>query len=206
MDNQYWNNYYKINLAPKEASNFANYTMKYLEKNKLLIELGCGNGRDSLFFANNGINVIAIDQSETIINNLKYNNQYENIEFIQDDFVNSKLLESIEADFIYSRFTIHSITEKDEEKLIKRVYNCLKKEGIFFIEVRSTKDELYGLGEKVSRNAYIYNDHYRRFIIMDELIKSIKKIGFKIILAQESRNWAIYKNSNPIVIRIIAKK
>ncbi|WP_207741083.1 class I SAM-dependent methyltransferase [Paraclostridium bifermentans] len=206
MDNQYWNNYYKKNLAPKEASNFAWYIMKYLEKNKFIIELGCGNGRDSLFFTNNGINVLAIDQSEAIIDDLKVKNKYKNIKFIQDDFVNSKLLDEIKVDYVYSRFTIHSITEEDEEKLIKRVYNCLKNKGMFFIEVRSVKDELYGLGEKIARNAYIYDDHYRRFIVIDELVKNLEKNGFKIILAQESRDWAIYKDSNPIIIRIIAKK
>ena len=32
-----------------------------------IIELGCGNGRDSFYFANNGLSVYSVDQSSTII-------------------------------------------------------------------------------------------------------------------------------------------
>lgn len=34
----------------------------------------------------------------------------------------------------------------------------------------------------------------------------IKQIGFKMILSDESNNYAKYKKQNPIVIRIIAQK
>ncbi|WP_052356821.1 class I SAM-dependent methyltransferase [[Clostridium] dakarense] len=206
MDYQYWNNYYNKKIAPIEPSKFAEYVLKYLEEGKKLIELGCGNGRDSLLFSKHGINVTAIDQSDKSINNLKENNSMDKIEFIADDFIKTKLLEKRTFDYVYSRFTMHSISEEEENILLQRVYETLKRDGLFLIEVRSTKDDIYGLGEKVGRNTYIYNEHCRRFIVIEELVDKLKSIGFNIVLADEADNYAIYKDQNPIVIRVIAKK
>lgn len=206
MDYQYWNNYYNNNLAPTEPSKFAKDVLKYLEEDKKLIELGCGNGRDSIYFSNSNINVVAIDQSEQSIENLNKNKSNNKIEFIADDFIKTNLLKNTEYDYVYSRFTMHSITEEEETILLERVYNTLKIDGLFLIEVRSIKDDIYGLGEKVARNTYVYNDHCRRFIVMEELVEKLKSVGFKINLASQDKNYAIYKDQNPIVIRIIAKK
>lgn len=206
MDYQYWNDYYKKNIAPNEPSKFAKDIMSYLEEGKIMIELGCGNGRDAIFFARNKINVIAIDQSQDVINSLKNKILDENIKFISDDFIKTKILQENKFDYVYSRFTIHSISEEQEDILLDRVYNILKEKGMFFIEVRSVKDDIYGLGEKVGRNTYIYNKHTRRFIVLEELINKLKVIGFKIVIANESKNYAVYKNENPIVIRIIVQK
>lgn len=206
MDYQYWNNYYNKKMAPTVPSKFAKYILQYLEEGKELVELGCGNGRDSILFGENKVNVIAIDQSYNSINELKENVSNENIEFISDDFIKTKLLSEERFDYVYSRFTMHSISESEEDILLKRVYNTLKKGGLFFIEVRSVKDNICGLGKEVGRNTYVYNEHCRRFIIMEELIEKLKLCGLDIIFSKESNNFAPYEDQNPIVIRIIAKK
>lgn len=206
MDYKYWNEYYKKNIAPSEPSNFAKDILKYLESGKKLIELGCGNGRDAIFLSNNKIDVVAVDQCESSINNLKSSILNEHIEFVADDFIETKLLEKESFDYVYSRFTLHSISEEQENKLINRVYEALKKDGLLLIEVRSVKDEIFGLGEQIARNTYIYNNHSRRFIILDELIEKLTLNGFKVDFADENNDYAIYKDQNPIVIRVIARK
>ena len=206
MDYKYWNEYYKKNIAPNEPSKFAKDILKYLDSGKKLIELGCGNGRDAMFLANNNISVVAIDQSESSINNLKQSVSNNNIEFVVDDFIKTKLLKRESFDYIYSRFTLHSISEEQEEKLLKRVYEGLQKDGLFLVEARSIKDDIFGLGEKIARNTYVYNNHSRRFIVLDELVKKLTSYGFKIEFVNESNNYAAYKDQNPIVIRVIAKK
>lgn len=206
MDYKYWNEYYKKNIAPSEPSNFAKDILKYLESGKKLIELGCGNGRDAIFLSNNKIDVVAIDQCESSINNLKSSVSSDNIEFVADDFIETKLLERESFDYVYSRFTLHSISEEQENKLINRVYEALKKDGLLLIEVRSVKDEIFGLGKEIARNTYVYNNHSRRFVVLNELVEKLKSIGFEIDFVDENNNYAIYKELNPIVIRIIARK
>lgn len=206
MDYQYWNNYYNKDEAPKEPSQFAKDILSYLEENKKLIELGCGNGRDAVYFSQNGVHVVAIDQSELSIYNLQKNKSNNRIKFIADDFIKTDMLKESEHDYVYSRFTMHSITEEEEDVVLNRVYSTLKKEGMLLIEVRSVKDDIYGLGREVAKNTYIYNEHCRRFIVIEELIDKLESIGFEIIFANEGKDYAKYKDENPIVIRIIAKK
>ena len=48
--------------------------------------------------------------------------------------------------------------------------------------------------------------HYWRFIIKDDLLERLENIGFSIVDVVEDNNLAIYKNDNPIVIRVKAEK
>lgn len=50
-DKKYWSEYYSTHQKPTGESTFAQFVESRLDDNKTLIELGCGNGRDSVFFA-----------------------------------------------------------------------------------------------------------------------------------------------------------
>jgi len=205
-DTEYWNDYYKKAKAPVEPSLFAKAVMPEICKGKTLLELGCGNGRDSLFFYRNGINVTAVDASDCTIAQLKQQYEEDNICFICDDFVCSPAIFSGQFDYCYSRFSLHAINESQELEVIKNVFNVLKSKGKFFIEVRSVHDELYGKGEKVGEDAFVYDGHYRRFVKKEELESRLKQCGFNIEYSEEQKGFAPYGESDPPVIRIIAKK
>lgn len=201
-DTEYWNNYYKTDHDIKQPSLFAQEIEKLLTKSKNILELGCGNGRDSLFFAQKGLNVTAIDASDGVIQQLKQENEEENICFICDDFVSSSAIYSGQYDYVYSRFTLHAINREQEIEVLNNVHKVLKDGGDFFIEVRSVNDELYGCGQKVAPDSYIFDGHFRRFIRMEEL----ELAGFTIVSALEKRGFAPYKDSDPPIIRIIARR
>ena len=46
----YLNEYYAKDRSQKLPSDFAKFVLEYMQKGKQLIDLGCGNGRDSIFF------------------------------------------------------------------------------------------------------------------------------------------------------------
>ena len=71
MDKSYWNKYYSKKLGVQEPSSFAVYVLKMMSDGDSILELGCGNGRDSFFFAEHGIQVFALDQSEIVISQIK---------------------------------------------------------------------------------------------------------------------------------------
>ncbi len=213
-EKEYWNNYYIKSKVPFKCSTFAQSILSQVQKkkNNTLLELGCGNGRDATFFAKNGMNVTAIDIAEEEILILKEKNKGQNTKFIATDFTNlnnnnNNLFEKQQFGTIYSRFTLHSIHKEGASKTLKWSFENLEKGGTLFIEVRSIKDELYGQGMHVEneRDAYI-TSHYRRFIRKDELLNELTSLGFEISFVQEEDNLAIYKDDNPIVIRIHAIK
>jgi SAM-dependent methyltransferase len=205
-DLSYWNDYYNKNPPINDPSNFARSILSYLQQGNYLVDLGCGNGRDSLFFLENGIKVLSVDSCQLIIDVLKKTITQENIEFFCDNFIDNPKIYNRKYDYFYSRFTIHSITEDEENILLSNVFNSLNHGGLFFIEVRGIHDEIYGKGEPAGRNAYIYNNHFRRFIVNDELINALVNKGFEIIFNKEARGFAKYVNEDPLIIRIIARK
>ena len=206
MDKNYWEEYYKKNAAPTNPSKFAEFCLPKFQKGEVLLEIGCGNGRDSIFFGKNEINVIAIDQSEEEIKKLQ-SLKYPNVTFKAADMVYDKEIYIPNfTDYVYSRFTLHAIGEKEQLMVMRNVYDSLKKGGLFLIEVRSTNDNIFGKGKKVEKNAYIYEGHYRRFIDFNELKEIAKDHNFSIEYAIEGKDLAQYKDSNPTVIRMILKK
>ena len=152
-DKKYWSEYYSNNQKPTDASSFAVFVQEKLEKGKTLIELGCGNGRDSVYFAGHGVNVIAVDQVDDEIDYLNENYAGDNLCFVCDDFTN--LVETADDrikgnsfDYIYSRFTFHSINEGKEDRTLDWISEHL--DGLFFLEARSLKDPMFKKGRALS--------------------------------------------------------
>lgn len=206
VDNSaYWNQYYKNRICSEEPSPFAQYVSTLVEPGKRMVELGCGNGRDAVFFAGRGLQITALDMSQEAIAQLRSRNIV-NAEFLCGDFVNSNVHQPDSYDYAYSRFTIHSINRNQERVLLNNLFRGLRPNGKLFIEVRGVKDPLFGRGRQIERNAYFYDNHYRRFIVLDELVESLEQRGFRVEYAQERTGFAPYGNDDPPVIRIVAAK
>lgn len=206
-DREYWNKYYREivgkNMVP---SNFAVEVNKRLSPASHVMELGCGNGRDSLYFLSQGHNVIAIDGSDAAIdmlNEVTKNN--EDALFVCDDFVKCHALYQMQYDCVYSRFTLHAITEEQENELLSNAKIALSSGGILCIEARTIHDEIYGEGIKVAHNAYEYNKHFRRFIDVDEFREKLEELGFTIDLLVESQGFSKTDESDPVLMRCIAR-
>jgi SAM-dependent methyltransferase len=199
IDNPYWNSFY-AQPHTETPSPFAEHVLPLISKDSCLLELGCGNGRDAHYFASHNIRVYACDLSDTAVKNLKSDNPT----FFVADFTNLSL-DHLQIRTVYSRFTFHSISYESSLKVIRWVYDHLEPGGLFLIEARSIHDPLYGKGQLVAKNAYV-TDHYRRFLVLDELTADLKSVGFTIDSAVESRGFAPYRGDDPPIIRVIAKK
>lgn len=206
VDNRdYWNRYYTNDICSRRPSPFAQYVATLIESGRRLVELGCGNGRDAVYLAGLGLQVTALDLSAVSIERLRAQN-VPNAEFICGDFVNSEIHQPDSYDYAYSRFTLHSINKNQEQLLLQRVFGSLRPGGKLFVEVRSVNDPLFGKGRQLEHNAWFYDNHYRRFIVLDELTAELENCGFMVEYAKESRGFASYGNEDPPVIRVVAAK
>lgn len=203
-DREYWNDYYKESHDDiNEHTLFAEYILKnWLSDKRTILECGCGNGRDSLYFFNHGFEVVGVDASEITITNLG-KDTHANCKFLCADFVDSDEVWNKKIDVVYSRFSLHAIHMEQEGRLLKRVYHHLNSGGIFCIEARSIHDELYGKGKLVGVDEYLYNDHHRRFIRMENILMHLIETGFEIKYAEENIGFAPMNRNNPPIIRIV---
>ena len=202
----YWNKFYIKKLALNQPSNFAKFVVRYIKKDKSkIIDIGCGNGRDIFFFRKKSLNFLGIDLSKNATSLIKNKLiEEDKKKILNADFIKFDYRKKIKGKFsIYSRFTWHSINEKNENILLKKISKLSNLEYIF-IEARSVKDDLFGVGKKLGKNEYV-TDHYRRFIDKNDLIKKFNKY-FKIIYLKESKGFSKFKKDNPCLIRLIAIK
>ena len=129
-DIQYWNNYYSSrNEEISEPSAFALFSMLQMKQGKKLIDLGCGNGRDSLYFCKSELKVTAVDSSQTAIDVI--NSHDLPVFAVCNDFINTKALDCIDYDYAYARWTIHAINQKQQDVLLPRVFGSLNRGGLF---------------------------------------------------------------------------
>jgi len=213
MDIKYWNSYYEKHGKDHDisaCSSFAVFCLNkfFSKKNIRVVELGAGNGRDAIYFAHHQIHVVAIDQSTNAIDVEKESLHSEVGKFLHPkalDFIVEDYSKYDPVDVFYSRFTVHAITKKDEELLLPKLYQSLKKNGLLCIEVRTTKDSLYGAGEYCGDETFL-TDHRRRFINSQSFLRDVLNIGFDLLYFTEESDLSIYKDDNPVLMRIILRK
>ena len=164
----------------------------------------------TVFFSKNDLNVIAVDQVNSEIEFLNDNYKNDNIDFLCDDFTNLEntnhdLIICTDFDYVYSRFTFHSINARKEDRTLDWIEKNLKKDGWFMLEARSTKDPMFKQGKLISETEN-FTTHYRRYMDLESIINKLESRGFEICFKIEDKDLAVYKDDNPYVIRIIAKK
>lgn len=219
MDKQYWDQFYRNHSNRDDiinCSTFASFCEERYFKNRMVItDLGCGNARDALYFAKKGHYVLAVDQS--IDDSVKSKPTCENIEFLESDFIKPRYHfddgstrsyhpTPEDINVFYSRFTIHSITEAEQNELIPNVYDWLSEGGLFCIEARTINDPKFGVGDHISDTTYFNDGHTRRFIDSRQFLSTVLSIGFKLKYFNEQDNLSIYKDDNPVLMRIILEK
>ena len=110
--NKYWDFFYKkqvnkINL--NYPSQFATFTVGETENVTTLLEFGCGNGRDALFFSHHFRKVYAFDGSNEVINkNKKLYSKIKNLKFskfnLNNEFNNYHILSCKKKQFMLDFF------------------------------------------------------------------------------------------------------
>jgi SAM-dependent methyltransferase len=190
---KFWNKVYKSDNSffGDNPSNFAircYYHIKEGHNSKKILELGTGHGRDTLFFASNGIEVDALDYSATAIEILDkiakekrfpikaqifdVNNQ---LPFPEDYFnaVYSHML-------LNMRFTLHEL-----HFIFSEIRRVLKSKGLNFFSVRNNNDRSYRKGIEVDKGIYDLNGFQVRFFTGEEIRNLVKQEDFEILWIEE---------------------
>lgn len=197
----YWRDVYFTDAVPVYPSQFAVFVQSWLAGNLCnIIEVGCGNGRDSLFFGSMGHKVVATDQC--INDNLKELELNSQVSFIEKDITESaaELVDNLDPTLdtvVYSRFFQHAINEKAEESMLSRLQECLPEKAILFFEFRLFEDrdspKVFGV------------EHYRRFQTDEEFKSRLRRHGFVCEYAHKGRGFARYGAEDPVVGRFVAR-
>ena len=175
----FWQQYYsgeikgdcEISEAP---SPFAQWVRSRLRKGVSsqdsvdVLEVGCGNGRDTLLFAQRGFTVVATDKCPKAVEITSRKLPPGSAARVAD----AHSLPEIAVDSAFARFALHTITEDAQMKLFQWVKKNVRKP--FYGETRSVNDPRCGRVKKVGENEYV-DTHYRRFLSRAHLERAVSQ-------------------------------
>ena len=205
MDQQnIWRAYYSGTTQVFHASPFAESVLPLLRPGAALLDLGCGNGRDSVYFYRSGMTVTALDSNEEAIALLRRNEP--GVRAVCQSALTSDVFAEESFDAVYTRFFIHTLTEPEEAEVLRRCHTALRPGGRLYVETRTDEDELCGVGERISDNEWLEEGHYRRFLRPGEFRAAVERAGFRIAEFRKSRGLAPFDDQDPVILRVTAEK
>ena len=177
------------------------------------LDLGAGEGRNSIFLAEQGFKVEAVDLSrENLAKCKKYAKRYKLP-------IKTRIADIKKLNFLKNKYAlIISITALDFLKLseakqiISKVKNSLKEGGIFYLAVFSTKDPSYKISKQggfkiIEKNTFYFpriksaRHYYQKKELLD-ILKPFEIIRFEEIYKKRILRTAHFHN----FFRVIAKK
>jgi SAM-dependent methyltransferase len=201
----YWDDYYATRATPvrKLPSQFATFVAGELDQRHRVIELGCGDGRDAMFFASFGHEVVGVDASHAAVEACRLLAQTlgENASFIVSRIDEPDLAARIRGDdgprVVYARFFVHAITEVEEEILLDLAAAITDPGDLLAVEYRTVRD---------SSGAKVTETHYRRFVMPAAFEARALGRGFDVTYAVEGFGFAKYRQDDAYVARTIFRR
>lgn len=199
----YWQGYYDSNYELGIPSQFAVFVAQELPMGTQIIDVGTGTGRDALFFASTGRNVLAIDESTVALEKLDLEIAKHNLSvstlcksISTPDFID-EVSRRVETEFaIYARFFLHAISEEEERVFFQHVKSLFGFGGnLCFLEFRTIQD---------AELPKTTPPHYRRFVDFERLKDMlIKEFRFRILYEISGRGFAKFKGDDAHVARLV---
>ena len=177
-----------------------------------VIDLGCGDGRDSYAFGKAGRKVVGLDRSHIGVRHATQKahdlGHGTTVSFSACDVGDAAHLQAILTDAIakaeggpvvfYARFFLHSIPEDVQVEMMRTIGDVARPGDYFAAEFRTDKDE---------KNTKVHTKHYRRFQNGPAFGVALQnEYGFTVVEEQEGTGLSPYKGEDPELYRVIARR
>ena len=199
----YWDTYYATRTAATWPSQFATFVLGEIPASSVIIDIGCGSGRDALFFASQGFTVLGVDGSPAAIGgciDLARANSLP-ASFLQsrvDDLaLGDRILAAVDGmgtRVIYARFFLHAINGEGEDAFLTLAQRLCRRGDRLALEFRTIRD---------ATQPKVTSTHYRRFIEPTAVVEKAARRGFTTIYFVEGFGLAKYQTDDAYVARIM---
>ena len=188
----------------EEPSNFALLCFSHMKANnvKKVLELGAGHGRDTTFYASNGIEVDALDYSPIAVGILDKIAKEKRLPIKTRIFDVKNPLPFPDGYFnaVYSHMLFNMKFSLYELNFIfSEIRRVLKPKGLNFFSVRNHNDKSYGKGREVDKGIYDINGFQIRFFMEKEIRDLARQEGFEIL-------WIKEEYEDPVTLFLVSTR
>jgi tellurite methyltransferase len=172
-----------------------------------LLDAGCGNGRNLIYFFRSGFNVHGVDQSAESIAQIRSLAATIAPHLPQENFrvesVEKMSFSDAEFDLVISSAVLHFARDEEHwRSMVQEMWRVLKPGGIFFARLASTVGQ-EGKVELIEGRRYHLPDGSDRFLVDEPMLRGVtESLGgewiepFKTVVVHDQRsmsNWVLRK-------------
>ena len=206
----YWTNFY-AHTRYTSGSSFSELLNARPDTPTTVIDIGCGDGRDSCAFASAGRQVLGLDQSPIGVEHAAARASILGLQdrarFTVCDVAESETLTGLVKEMIassagepvlfYLRFFLHSIPETLQDSLIEVISACARPGDALAAEFRTEEDETA---------SKVHGQHYRRYQNGPAFGDQLRDHDFAVLHEEEGTGLSPYQGEDPVLYRVIARK
>jgi SAM-dependent methyltransferase len=168
---------------------------------RTLVDVGCGTGRDAVFWATCGWKATAVDACpEAVACSARLAEaDGASCAFMCGDCATAPCLYG-EASVVYARWFLHAVDQAVQDQWLASL-TAMRPGALLAIEARATGPVL-GSGRHVETR----HGHYRRLLYPPLLVEEIRAAGFAVLRLTAGRGLAVLGHGDPLVVWVIAKR
>ncbi len=208
-----WNDFYRSRRLdiPTEPSEFASWAQDRWASAEhppeQVVDLGCGNGRDSVFFAEHGLRVVGADFSVVGLRQARAHAKQAdvsaqllewNLNSLRETLTRAALLAHDPGPrVVYARLLLDALPDHARPQFWAAVRMLLAGGGQCFLEFRTEKDR---------RTRKKFGRHFRRFLDPDLVLTEAAGVGAEVVERLEGRGLAVLDHEDPYVCRLVLER
>jgi SAM-dependent methyltransferase len=206
----HWSNFY-AHHEMTEPSRFFEFVSAREDMPRTVLDIGCGDGRDSLAFARVSRPVLGIDRSEVGIRHATRRAGEAGLagvanfavgDVADEATVRSAVEQAREAGdgsglLLYLRFVLNVLTEDTQEVLLRTLAATAQPGDVLAAEFRTENDR----GTKK-----VHGRHYRRYQDGPAFAAALQeRYGFDVFFEEEGSGFSPYQHEDPVLYRVLAR-
>ena len=149
---------------------FLEYLPKtHLSNQQKILDVGCGSGRDSVFFANQGFEVVAIDGSQNVIDLAKQTDTRIDWQCLRFDEIAKQNWQN-QFTGIWACASLLHVPFDELSKILNDLLSCLRPTGILYASFK------YGNGERKKEGRFFCDMNEHGWQLIGEQLDSAKAL------------------------------
>lgn len=203
----HWNNAHAegwLREHSTKQTDFAQEVQAQIPADASILELGCGEGNDSVYFSEQGHPVVATDFSDVAVRQNQERYSQDNLTFAVQDTGEPFTFDDGSFDAVYARLALHYFTAEVTQNAFNEIARVLKPGGSLAFMCKSVEDGLYGQGTQIEPDMFERDGHVRHFFSERFARELLHKAGLEVLYVQTGSEKLYDKQS--AFIKVFAQK